>query len=271
MFERYTEKARRTIFFARYEASQFGSQIIESEHLLLGVLRENKDLTSYFLRLNAGVDWIRKQIEAQTYTRDRISTIVDLPLSDECKRVLAFAAEEAEHLSHPHIGCEHLLLGLLREKDSFASQLLGKCGVELEEVRKELAATSPGEYPWELEKKRQLANLPPEEKAARRQLIRELSEKIQQVKEKAFPEQAILARYSDEARLAFYFAAQEADRLSQERIGPEHLLLGILSEGKSFAARILRERGVEIDSIRRALAEAPHEPSSGSEEPGKCD
>src|SRR5450756_3226772 len=104
MFERYTEKARRVIFFARYEASQFGSPYIETEHLLLGLLREDKALTNRFLRSHASVESIRKQIEGHTTIREKVSTSVDLPLSNECKRVLAYAAEEAERLSHKHIG-----------------------------------------------------------------------------------------------------------------------------------------------------------------------
>ena len=110
MFERYTEKARRVIFFARYEASQFGSPYIETEHLLLGLLREDKALTNRFLRSHQSVESIRKQIEGHTTIREKVSTSVDLPLSNECKRVLAYAAEEAERLSHKHIGTEHLLL-----------------------------------------------------------------------------------------------------------------------------------------------------------------
>ena len=98
MFERYTEKARRVIFFARYEASQFGSPYIETEHLLLGLLREDKALTNRFLRSHASVESIRKQIEGHTTIREKVSTSVDLPLSNECKRVLAYAAEEAERL-----------------------------------------------------------------------------------------------------------------------------------------------------------------------------
>ena len=122
MFERYTEKARRVIFFARYEASQFGSPYIETEHLLLGLLREDKALTNRFLRSHASVESIRKQIEAHTTIREKVSTSVDLPLSNECKRVLAYAAEEAERLGHKHIGTEHLLLGLLRGAEAGVGQ-----------------------------------------------------------------------------------------------------------------------------------------------------
>ncbi|HET9087265.1 MAG TPA: ATP-dependent Clp protease ATP-binding subunit, partial [Acidobacteriaceae bacterium] len=147
MFERYTEKARRVIFFARYEASQFGSPYIESEHLLLGLLREDKALSNKFLRSHASVESIRKQIEAHTTIREKVSTSVDLPLSNECKRVLAYAAEEAERLSNKHIGTEHLLLGLLREEKCFASEILLERGLRLSSVRDELARTTQERTP----------------------------------------------------------------------------------------------------------------------------
>jgi ATP-dependent Clp protease ATP-binding subunit ClpC len=138
MFERYTEKARRVIFFARYEASQFGSPYIETEHLLLGLVREDKALTSRFLRSHAVVESIRKQIETHTVIREKVATSVDLPLSDECKRILAYAAEEAERLSNKQIGPEHLLLGLLREEKGLAATLLKERGLQLDKVREEL-------------------------------------------------------------------------------------------------------------------------------------
>src|SRR6058998_3756085 len=139
MFERYTEKARRVIFFARYEASQFGSPYIETEHLLLGLLREDKALANRFLRSHAAVDSIRKQIEGHTTIREKVSTSVDLPLSHECKRVLAYGAEEAERLNHKHIGTEHLLLGLLREEKCFAAEILHERGLRLSAIREDLA------------------------------------------------------------------------------------------------------------------------------------
>jgi ATP-dependent Clp protease ATP-binding subunit ClpA len=141
MFERYTEKARRVIFFARYEASQFGSSYIETEHLLLGLLREDRALTNRFIRQPSSVESIRKQIEERTLIREKVSTSVDLPLSNECKRVLAYAAEEAENLGHKHIHTEHLLLGLLREEGSFAAEILRERGLRLSTLREALAGT----------------------------------------------------------------------------------------------------------------------------------
>jgi hypothetical protein len=143
MFERYTEKARRTIFFARYEASQFGSSFIETEHLLLGLLREDKALANRFLPSHAAVESIRKQIEGRMAPGEKVSTSVDLPLNHDCKRVLAYGAEEAERLNQGHIGTEHLLLGLLREKNCFAAQLLGEQGLTLDSVRQQVRQSEP--------------------------------------------------------------------------------------------------------------------------------
>ena len=153
MFERYTEKARRTIFFGRFEACQLGSSYIETEHLLLGLLREDKPLIHRFLRAAGVVESIRKQIEdrASADKKPPISTSVDLALSNECKRVLTHATEEAEKLSHKHIGCEHLFLGLLREEKSFAAEMLHQRGIRISAIREELAKTAGAHEPSALE------------------------------------------------------------------------------------------------------------------------
>ena len=135
MFERYTEKARRAIFFARYEASMFGSPYIETEHVLLGLLREDPALTSVVLPSAKSIDAIRTEIEERTTLREKTSTSVDLPLSNESKGVLAHAAEEAERFGYKHIGSEHLLLGLLSEKGTFAAYLLNSRGLSLDRAR----------------------------------------------------------------------------------------------------------------------------------------
>ncbi len=135
MFERYTENARRTIFFARYEASQFRSPFIETEHLLLGLCREAAGMLVRLATVQNAFESLRPQIESRTPPRKSVSTSGDLPLSNECKRVLAYAAEEAERLAHKHIGAEHLLLGLFREKGCYAAELLSQRGITLESAR----------------------------------------------------------------------------------------------------------------------------------------
>jgi ATP-dependent Clp protease ATP-binding subunit ClpC len=139
MFEKYTEKARRVIFFARYEANQFGSPTIETEHLLLGLIREDKNLTARFIpKANATIQDIRKEIEGRTLIRDKVSTSIELPFSEECKRALNSAAEESDRLGHKHIGTEHILLGLLREERSVAAAILREHGFRTRLIREEL-------------------------------------------------------------------------------------------------------------------------------------
>ncbi len=139
MFERYTERARRVLFFARYEATQMGSTSIETEHLLLGLIREGKGLTSrIFARSHLSLDSIRKEIEGRTLFREKVATSVDIPFSADTKRVLQFAAEEADRLLHTYIGTEHLLLGILREERSVAALILYEKGMRLASVREDI-------------------------------------------------------------------------------------------------------------------------------------
>ncbi len=147
MFERYTEKARRVIFFARYEASQYGSPYIETEHLLLGLMREDKALANRFLRSHGSIESIRKEIEQRITIRERISTSVEVPLSQESKRILNFATEEAERLGHRHVGTEHLLLGILREEKCFGAEILQERGLRLSTLREELARSAGEKAP----------------------------------------------------------------------------------------------------------------------------
>jgi len=136
MFERYTERARRAVFFARYEASQHGSANIEPEHILLGLLRENFLLFGNRLHPSiAHVSRIRQEIEKRIEKKPIYSTAVEIPLSAIGKRVLILAAEEAERLKHSYIGTEHMLLGLLRIEHSAPAKVLRDNGILLEDIR----------------------------------------------------------------------------------------------------------------------------------------
>jgi uncharacterized protein (TIGR02246 family) len=142
MLERYTEKARRVIFFARYEASQYGNPHIETEHLLLGLFREDHRLAQKLLDKKGGVQSLREEIESQVKRGERLSTSVEVPLSAESKRILNLAAEESERLGQKHVGTEHLLLGILRENNCWAARLLTERGLKLDWLREELAHPS---------------------------------------------------------------------------------------------------------------------------------
>jgi ATP-dependent Clp protease ATP-binding subunit ClpC len=122
MFERYTEKARRVIFFARHEASQYGSPVIDTEHILLGLLREDIALMHRYIAVFQSATEIRTEIESAIKRGAPISTSVEVPLTADSKKILNFAGEEADRLGHWHVGPEHVLLGILRLPDSLAAR-----------------------------------------------------------------------------------------------------------------------------------------------------
>jgi len=138
MFEKYNEKARRALFFARYEASKLGSRVIESEHILLGVLREGEEIIKeIFSRFNVKPEQIRREVEGDRLFVDRISSSAELPLSEESKKILAYAAHEAESMLHQYVGTEHLLIGILRVEASTAARILTAKGLNVYGVREE--------------------------------------------------------------------------------------------------------------------------------------
>src|SRR5688572_19679328 len=140
MFERYTEAARRALFFARYEASQIGGLSIESEHLLLGLIRVwDGTTTPTFVRAQVSLETLRHDIERRVVFREKVATSVEIPFSAEVKRMLHHAAAEADRLQHRDINCEHLLLGILREEGSIAASVLMARGVSLGIARKDVA------------------------------------------------------------------------------------------------------------------------------------
>jgi ATP-dependent Clp protease ATP-binding subunit ClpC len=140
MFERFTEKARRTVFFARYEASQHGTPYIETPSLLLGILREDKDLMARLLPTGAD-DSLRLIADVEALFPEfsgKISTSVDLPLSRVAKLALNYAAEEAERRHHRAIEPLHLLWGLLTAAGP-ETACLNAHGITLETVNRDLA------------------------------------------------------------------------------------------------------------------------------------
>ena len=125
MFLRFTQRARQVLFRARSQVSQFGSRALEPEHILLGMLDEGEGLGSRILAQTGGpLDDVRSDIVGRLTRGERIPESDEIPFSASCQRVLHYAVEEADRLSHDHIGTEHLLLGLLREEPNIAADVL---------------------------------------------------------------------------------------------------------------------------------------------------
>lgn len=139
MFERYSEKAHRAVFFARYEANRIGSQTIESEHIFLSLMSESAELATRLGVPHQFLLTVRGEIEQEKPHRQNPTTSIEMLLSEESKRILDYAIEEADRMGSEHVEAEHLLLGILREKDCYAARLLSKRGINLAEAREKLA------------------------------------------------------------------------------------------------------------------------------------
>lgn len=137
MFDRYNQSARRVIFHAREEAMRYGSRYIESEHLLLGILRENEALATRIGGKTGSVNLPRQEIGAKTAIRQSVTGSREVPLSADSKRVLILAAEEADSLGHRQIMLAHFLLGILRVEKCIAARILETHGASLLAMREE--------------------------------------------------------------------------------------------------------------------------------------
>ena len=139
MFERFTELARRVLFFARYEAMHLGSPAIETHHVVLGLLREPDRVLRSLLPARSDITALREEIAVLKPARDGSGGSADLPLAATTRHTLVHAAADAKGLRHKHIGTEHILLALVREPGSFAGALLARHGVTRERVLNEIA------------------------------------------------------------------------------------------------------------------------------------
>src|ERR671926_180581 len=126
MWQRFTERARRVVFFAQEEAARLGENYVGTEHLLLGLVRESDSVAARILdRLGVPLGRIRADIERQV-TRGHGNLGQDMQLTPRAKRVIDLAYEEARQLNNNYIGTEHLLLGLVRESDGIAGRVLAR-------------------------------------------------------------------------------------------------------------------------------------------------
>ena len=145
MWQRFTERARRVVFFAQEEAGRLGENYVSTEHLLLGLVRENDSVAARILdRLGISLGRIRSEIERQVARGDgRLGQ--DMQLTPRAKRVIDLAYDEARQLNNNYIGTEHLLLGLIREGEGLAGRVLNKLGVDLERTRREVTLLQDSE------------------------------------------------------------------------------------------------------------------------------
>lgn len=245
MFERYTGLARECIFRARLEAGRSGSSFIETEHLLLGVFESDRSLADLLLGSADAIAAIRAQAGVPELSAAE-NPAKDLQLSHESKRVLAYGAEESERMAFRHIGTEHLVLGLLREQDCRAAQILRDRGLEIGPVRErivrltrtdpQISETDPHRIVYEPPTSRSDA-APPDLRA---------------VLSKTPRHTGMFGSLTEKVRRSIFFALYEATQAGSMFIETQHLLLGLLREDRGLAKRLFPDVA-KIEEIRTEI------------------
>ena len=138
MFKRFTERARKVVILAREEAERYRHEYLGTEHILLGLLKDGGGFAIAVLQ-KLGIDPKQLRVELERNLPKSVDTPVegDIPFTPKAKKVLEYAVEEARLMGHNYIGTEHLLLGIVREKDGLAAKVLSSLGINLQETREQ--------------------------------------------------------------------------------------------------------------------------------------
>jgi ATP-dependent Clp protease ATP-binding subunit ClpA len=234
MFDRFTDRARKVMALARKEAQRFNHDFIGTEHILLGLIGEGSGVAANVLKnLGVEINKIRSEIEKNVQPGPSAVTMGQLPFTPRAKKVLELTMEEANELGYSYIGTEHLLLGMLRERDGVAAQVLLDLGLKLEDVRSEVLALLGAEA------------TPLEDAGDFRRRAEAASERIYfpPVRERLSP-------FAEASREAIRRAGKEAEALGHDRVAPIHLLLGLFANPAGEASSLLRSRGLTPEKVR---------------------
>jgi len=255
MFERFTDQARRVVVLSQEEARLLNHNYIGTEHILLGLVHEGegvaaKALTSVGIRLPA----VRADVE-EIIGRGGSSPSGRIPFTPRSKKVLELSLREALQLGHNYIGTEHILLGLIREGEGVAAQVLVHLGADLSRVRELIIEVLAGHAPSSAAADESAVGLDVAGQAASLRLAARAA-----ASGVAFPrrgellarslDRIVLRRFTVSACRVLLLAESEALRLGQATTGVEHLLLGLLAEGEGKAGRALAALGVDLGRAR---------------------
>jgi len=241
MYEHFTDRARKVMQLANQEAQRLNHEYVGTEHILLGLIKERFGVAANVLK-NLGVDLpkTRREAEKLVPSGPKIVTMGRLPQTPRAKKVLMYAIEESRNLNHDYVGTEHILLGLLRDREGVAAQVLMNRGLKLEEVRAEVL--------WAMGRGSAPVNLTDQHID---KVKTDVADQVGQAdKEDPALPGSMYDRFTDRARGVMQLANQQAKQLDHEYIGTEHILLGLVSEGKSVAANVLTNLNLELETIR---------------------
>jgi ATP-dependent Clp protease ATP-binding subunit ClpA len=232
MWQRFTEAARKVVFYSQTEAGRFGDNMVSDTHFLLALLRDPDNKAGRILSaLQIDTDRLRTEVESHIERGDG-ETGRDLQLTSRAKRIIDLACDEARGRGDNFIGTEHLLLGFIRESDGVASRTLGRFGLDRDQVYTVLG-TAPASDVDEGAPEQRLPAAPSAPDASRTS--------------------GKWVRFTERARKVIFYAQEEAHRTKDNFVAPEHLLLGLVRENDSVAGRILSRLGVAREDIRARI------------------
>ena len=228
-FDRFNDRAKRVLALAQDEAIRFNHNYIGTEHLLLGLAREGEGVAAKALgELGVTLAKLRTSVEKIMGRGDSTTSPSEITLSPRTKKVIEYAIDEARKLGHSHVGTEHLLLGLVREGGHIGAKAIESLGVTLESVRDKVMSLL---------------------KQAAGGTESQASAPVTSVAFGRVPYEY----FNDRAKKVLAIAHEEAFRLKHNYVGTEHLLLGLVREGQSIAARVLDSLGIELSKVRTAV------------------
>jgi len=228
MYERFTDRAYKVMQLANQEALRFNHEYIGTQHLLLGLVKEGSGVAAQVMR-KFDIDMRKIRLEAEKLIRSGpdMVTMGKLPMTPAAKRVIKYAIEESEKLRHDCVDTEHILLGLLRENESVAAQILMNLGLRLDKARtiieNAIQQSNSAVSGWSEGEKERVFN--------------ELCE------------QAMSEQFTDRAKKVLQLASEEAKRLNHKYIATEHILLGLIKEGSGVAVQVLRNLTVDPQEV----------------------
>lgn len=253
MFERFTDQARRAVVLAQEAARQLNHSYIGTQHLLLGVVRaENGSAPEILRALGIGGDDISRRVES-LIGRGGESPSGHIPFTPDAKQSLALALREALQFGHNYIGTEHLLLGLSREGDGVAAQVLTALGADLARLRRQVIQSDRDFLPGG-------STAPAQPRA-------DEPETPSRPADDSPPSRpGFYERFTESAQRVVVLAQEEARILNHNYIGTEHLLLGLIREDEGIAALVLAAHGVFLEEIRSGVEEVIGRGQSASTE-----
>ena len=266
MFERFSDRGRRVVVLAQEEARLLGHGYIGTEHLLLGIVHEGEGVAARALEsLGIELGAVRRKVE-ETVGRGDDQPEGHIPFTPHAKKVLELSLREALQFGHDYIGTEHVLLGLIRESDGVAAQVLVGSGADLSTVRRAVLLVLEGEGPAPTgalprPAGRMGAQLPEHVRrtafargTARAEPRRAIAHRASLLEQAATG--LVLRRFTVSACRVVLLAESEALRLGHTEVGQDHLLLGLLAEGEGRAAATLTGAGADLEAARAVAEEA---------------